>query len=377
MNLCSLEFLLLLLVASAVFPWIANIRLRQSLLAMCNAGLLYSFVPGLSDGLCLGLFVASGYVIASLLQVHPHRWILGLYVTLLISAFLVLKKYEFLAVLLPAPVLSHTIGIVGLSYMLFRQIHVAVDALQGQIKDLSLWTYLNYQLNLFGLLAGPIQRYQDFAEDWNRLQPLAADSYDLLRAYLRIFLGVIKMVVVSNFCLESYESLSAVFVDDAYRSTGKNVVKFFMLLYLYPTYLYFNFSGYCDIAIGGAFLFGLRMPENFHAPFISRNMIEFWSRWHMTLGMWIRDYVFTPLYKTIAGHWPDRASSLAFLCYFVALFLAGVWHGATWNFVIFGLLNGVGVSAAKLWETLLLRRRGRRGVNAYLESRAIRALAVA
>jgi D-alanyl-lipoteichoic acid acyltransferase DltB (MBOAT superfamily) len=94
------------------------------------------------------------------------------------------------------------------------------------------------------------------------------------------------------------------------------------------------------------------------------------------LGFWIRDYVFTPIYKSIATHWPRRASSLAFLCYFVAFFLAGIWHGSTWNFVIYGLLNGAGVSAAKLWENHLIKRRGRPGLRAYMQSRPIHVAAV-
>jgi D-alanyl-lipoteichoic acid acyltransferase DltB (MBOAT superfamily) len=140
--------------------------------------------------------------------------------------------------------------------------------------------------------------------------------------------------------------------------------------------MYFNFSGYCDAMIAAAGLFGIRMPENFDYPFLSRNMIDYWTRWHMTLGFWIRDYIFTPLYMTIASHWPARAASFAFLCYFLAFFLAGLWHGSTWNFVIYGLLNGLGVAAAKLWENWLVKRRGRRGFKTYLQSRSIHALAV-
>lgn len=83
------------------------------------------------------------------------------------------------------------------------------------------------------------------------------------------------------------------------------------------------------------------------------------------------------MYKAIAERWPHRAPSLAFLCYFVALFLTGVWHGSTWNFVIFGLLNGLGVSAAKLWENYLVKHRGRRGLRSYLQSKPIRTLAIA
>src|SRR5439155_1501409 len=161
-----------------------------------------------------------------------------------------------------------------------------------------------------------------------------------------------------------------------YQHAWKASVKFLLMFYLYPAYIYFNFSGYCDIVIGGASLFGIQMPENFNAPCLSRNLIEYWTRFHMTLGVWIRDYVFTPLYVSLATCWPARAASLAFLCYFMAMSLAGIWHGATWNFVVFGLLNGLGVSAAKLWESWIVQRNGRQGLRTYLQSRPIHAMAV-
>ena len=123
---------------------------------------------------------------------------------------------------------------------------------------------------------------------------------------------------------------------------------FLGVLYFYPLYLYLNFSGYCDIVIAGASFFGMKLPENFDQPYLSRNVIDFWTRFHRTLGFWIRDYLFLPLYKAVAERWPKRADLLAFLCYFVAFFVAGIWHGPTANFVVFGLLQAVGVSAAKL-----------------------------
>jgi D-alanyl-lipoteichoic acid acyltransferase DltB (MBOAT superfamily) len=97
----------------------------------------------------------------------------------------------------------------------------------------------------------------------------------------------------------------------------------------------------------------------------------------MTLSFWIRDYVFTPLYKAIAERWPRAATTAVYPCYFVAFFLAGVWHGSTFNWVIFGMLHGAGVSAAKLWETFLTRRWGRKGFKEYLQNRAIRIAAIA
>ena len=376
MNVCSIEFLLLLTLGLAIFPWLPTVRLRQAFLSLCNAVFLYSLVPNNQSWIALGLFLLSGYLAARVLQAYPRRWILGSYLAMLLGAFLILKRYTLVSAFVPGSLFEHTVTVVGLSYMLFRQIHVAVDTLQGQIPTLSLWTFANYQLNLFGLVAGPIQRYQDFAEDWSSLAPVVLDASDIQIEYMRVFSGAIKISLIGDSCLMYYERFSTSIADSTIETHRYILIKFVLLLYMYYLYIYMNFTGYCDIVIGGGRLCGLRMPENFDSPLLARNMIDYWTRWHKTLGFWIRDYVFTPMYMTIASCWPSRAPSLAFLCYFVVLFLTGIWHGSTWNFVIFGVLNGLGVSGAKLWEMWLVRCRGRQWFKAYLQSMPIRIMAV-
>lgn len=376
MNVCSIEWVAGLLLVSAFFFCLPGIRLRQGLLAACNAGFVATLVPNPAAWVALILFLALGFGVARLLLVYRKKAVLVVYLAALLVSFVVLKQYAFAKILLPDAWFTHGIAVVGLSYMLFRQIHVVVDAYQEQLGELTLWDYLAYQLNLFGFLAGPIQRFPQFREDWSRLEPVLQGPEQVLRAYLRVFVGVLKITLVAATCLEFYERFATVLEGDAPQSRLQIVVKFLAVFYLYPVYVYFNFSGYCDIVIGGASLVGIRMPENFDRPYVSRNMIEYWTRWHRTLGFWIRDYVFTPMYTAIASRWPQRASSLAFLCYFVALFLTGIWHGSTWNFVIFGLLNGLGVAAAKLWENHLVTRRGRPGLKQYLARPGIRRLAI-
>ncbi len=387
MSVCSLEFLLALMVLSAVFFHLPGRRSRQALLALCNAGFLYLVIPNTASWLLLGALLLSGYLAARGLRRWPGRLGLALYIVPLVAAFVVLKKYEFLALGMPAWIFEHPVSLVFLSFLLFRQIHFVVDAMQGQIEDVSLWAYLNYQLNLFTLLSGPIQRYQEFRDYWSGSgsgsgpQPLLGDRHELLTACLRILVGILKIAVVAGVCLAIYDKGVAWFgqIESAGREPPRlaTLVRFAAMFYLYPAYVYFNFAGYCDIVIGGAALLGMKLPENFDRPYLARNMIDFWTRWHRTLSFWIRDYLFTPMYKTIAENWPRRAQSLAFLCYFVALLLAGVWHGSTWNFVVFGLIHGAGVSAAKLWEYYLIERRGRNGLRRYMQSRKIHAVAVA
>jgi len=376
MNVSSIEFVVLLVFASAIFYWLPTTLLRQLFLAAANFAFVCTHVPNAACWLALVAFLLSGYFFSRALMAFPSRWLLMVYLLLHLSAFLILKRYQFLGLMLPDSILAHSLLLVGVSYMLFRQIHVAVDAMQGQVSDLSLWTYLNYQANVFGLIAGPVQRYQQFTESWAALSPVLTDWYDLAKAYQRICWGVIKVSAISSACLWLYSQLSSDLVGSSSQPTWLAAGKLMAMFYLYPAHIYFNFSGYCDIMIAAASLFGMRMPENFSLPFLSRNMIEYWTRWHMTLGTWIRDYIFTPMYVALASRWPARAATVAIVCYFIALLLAGVWHGSTWNFVIFGLLNGLGVSLVKLWETWIVRRRGRGGLKEYLQSRPIHTFAV-
>jgi len=363
LSVAGLEFLAALLAGSSVYACLRGVWVRRVFLTACNALFLWGFLPDALTAATLLAFVLSGYGAARWLAARPSTSGLTLYLTALTAAFIYLKKYAFLQLLPGASLLDHTLDLVGLSFVFFRQIHYVVDAKQGAITQFTLWGYLCYQFNLFTLLAGPIQRYQRFHEDWQSLTPQHPDAHALRMTFLRILLGVIKVSFLGEVCLRVAFNPPA-----ALGGTLASMLTF----YLYPAYVYFNFAGYCDIVIGGASLAGLRVPENFNRPYLARNMIEFWTRWHMSLTFWIRDYIFTPCYLAIARRWPSRASAMSFLCYFLALFLAGVWHGASWNFVVFGVLNGVGVSAAKLWENIILARRGRKGLHAYLASRPIR-----
>ncbi len=380
MSIPSLQFLIALLLLSALVVYLPGPKSRQIVLALCNAGFIWLLIPNVGSWLVLGLFLLSGYAVARLLQRRPSRVLLVTYLVLLVFAFLIIKKYEFVTAYLPSSVSAHALAIVGLSYMLFRQIQVLVDASQGQIDKLSFWSYANYQLNLFALLSGPIQRYQDFQEQWEVLGPHLKADYSIQTAYFRLLIGVVKMAVIATAFYSLYQQSTDTLLQPVGQAghlpRSAALVGFLGILYFYPLYLYLNFYGYCDIVIAGASLIGIQLPENFDRPYVARNVIDYWTRWHRTLGFWIRDYLFLPLYKGVAQEWPRRADSLAFLCYFVAFFVVGIWHGPTTNFVIYGLLQAAGVSAAKLWEQYLLARRGRAGLKQYLQSQRIRTLAI-
>ena len=375
MNVSSVEFVAAVLAAASVFFYLPSVGLRQTVFACGNALAVWLLLPNAWSAAALAVFLLSGYLVARVLAARPSRAVLAGYLAMLVAAFVVLKQYDFLRFLLPGPVLAHPVRIVGLSYMLFRQIHFLVDTAQGQTGRIALWTYANYQLNLFGLLSGPIQRYQAFRDQWDVLRPVLVEPGDLLQNCLRLLMGVLKIAMVAPVFYLGWSELWPVLVRGG-LGTPKFLIEFLVVFYFYPMFLYFNFSGYCDIVIAAGRFFGIELPENFDRPYLARNVLEFWTRWHMTLGFWIRDYLFMPMYKPIVERWPRRAPRLAPLCYFAAFVVAGVWHGSTLNFLVYGVWQGVGASAVKLYENQIVRLRGRAGLGRYLKSPSIRVAAI-
>ena len=381
MAIGSLQFISLLLLLTAVFFQIQAASARRWLVGLCSAGSLALFLPNLSSLLFLSIFLGTGYVVGMYLRSKPTRWVLGAYLLVLVLSFAVVQRYAGTEWMFGDWVKTHTIIVVGLSYMLFRQIHFLVDCIQNQIPKATLCSYVNYQINFLALVAGPIQRFQDFLEFWENPSPLLSSRHDVLKAYLRIFYGVICVVAFSSLLGDLHDTLQAqlaspALLQNADGSPWPILTKIVAVIYVYPLYMYFNFAGYCDIVIGGAVLLGLRLPENFDRPYLARNVLDFWSRWHQSLGFWVRDYLFTPMYLAVAK-WNSRAAgSLAFVCYFVAFVVMGIWHGTGVGFLIFGLLHGLGASAAKLWEMAIVSRRGRKGLREYLQRPGIRVFAI-
>jgi len=135
---------------------------------------------------------------------------------------------------------------------------------------------------------------------------------------------------------------------------------FFIVLYGYPIYIYLNFSGYVDIVIGAARLAGFTtLPENFNRPYLARNPADFWTRWHISFGIWVRHYVFMPLSTQLVMRAPARwGGAMMAIAVLVTFYLVGAWHGTTSNYVVFGLLQGVGVIVSSAFAKELRRRYG-------------------
>jgi alginate O-acetyltransferase complex protein AlgI len=279
-----------------------------------------------------------------------------------IFAYIYLKKYTFL----PSGIFLHfPFFTLGLSYIFFRVLHLLIETGEGnERRRIGPGAYLLYTLNFTTLVSGPIQRYDEFARDQFAGEPIALGPRTVGLQLERIVRGFFKVNVLGML-------LDMVKVDalaQMYEPLPQSLKLFaaFRLAVVYPFFLYVNFSGYIDIVIALARLIRVRLPENFDRPFSASSFLDFWNRWHVTLSSWFKTYVYNPLLLALMR----RVSSLALqpllgvFCFFVTFFLVGIWHGRTSEFVIYGVLQGGGISINKLWQLGLVRAIGRKGYKA-------------
>jgi D-alanyl-lipoteichoic acid acyltransferase DltB (MBOAT superfamily) len=225
----------------------------------------------------------------------------------------------------------------GLSYLLFRIVHTLRDWQGGRKFNLNLREFLIYLLFFPTFTAGPIDRLERFLKD---LRAPALDAgEDWLEGGKRLAAGLFKKFVLAD-------SLALVALSATNAAQVRSGGWAWLMLYAYAFQIFFDFSGYSDIAIGLGRLLGFRLPENFNAPYLKTNLTLFWNNWHMTLTQWFRAYYFNPLTRTLRRSRPTLAAVWILLFMQVStMALIGLWHGVSWNFLIWGLWHGLGLFA--------------------------------
>jgi D-alanyl-lipoteichoic acid acyltransferase DltB (MBOAT superfamily) len=257
---------------------------------------------------------------------------------------------------MPAGWIVPALRTAGLSFLFFKVVHVAIDYGGGTIERLPLAEYLIYCFNFTAYLAGPIQRFQDFDEQWSGArEPLPAEFEPHLDAALRILRGLVKKYVLATY-LAPWAFLPGATIDTA------SVPHVVAGVYLFYLYLYLDFSGYCDIVIGTGVLLGVRPPENFNFPFLSPNVAQFWLRVHRTLTTWLTDYVFNPVLAALLRRpsWSRRTLLAVSIAMMTTMLVSGLWHGTTANFILFGLAHGVLLTVFRIYEHVMQARLGRK-----------------
>jgi D-alanyl-lipoteichoic acid acyltransferase DltB (MBOAT superfamily) len=237
----------------------------------------------------------------------------------------------------PPPSALRILPPVGVSFFTFESMSYVIDVYREELEPHE--SYLRYLLFVAffpHLVAGPIVRPRDLLPQIEKRPSLSRE--DGSEAMFLIAVGLIKKMILSD-------QLALNLVDRVFeRPSSYSALEVLAAVYGYAAQIYCDFSGYTDIAIGVALLLGIRFPKNFDAPYKAADLADFWRRWHISLSTWLRDYLYIPL----GG---NRGSALAtYRNLLLTMVLGGLWHGANWTFVFWGLLHGLGLGVTRWWE---------------------------
>lgn len=361
-SLLSPAFVGLALAAVILLSVLRGVARQLAFLAL-NLIFVWPLLLGPLGAVSTLLFALIGYGLVQL-AIRKGRAGLTLGLVLYIALFVFMRRYEFLEWVLPLQLLPRVLSTVGLSFLFFKIVHVMVDGYSKTLGRLDLLTYLNYCLNFATFMMGPIQRYQDYRSQWEGETlaiPLEFEAH--LDAVLRILIGLVKAYILGHFFQEHA-------LQPDTNLLALSLKGLLVQVYAFWFFLYFNFSGYCDVVIGVGSLFGVRPPENFNLPFLARNISDFWLRQHRSLTLWLTDYVFSPLYRKLltsrvtAGH-KLLAVNLSLMG---TMMVSGLWHGTTLSFFFFGLAHGIWFVIYRTWDALLTNLLGKKRVRQFRQS---------
>ena len=236
----------------------------------------------------------------------------------------------------------HLLAFIGISYMSFKTIQIMLEISDGLIKEkINIKDYLQFLLFFPTVSAGPIDRSRRFLKEINDVMPrkeyleLAGDGV------YRIVLGLLYKVVLSTYV---YQMLLAL-------NNTSTVVYSIKYMYLYTLYLFFDFAGYSLMAVGSSNILGIQTPMNFNKPFLSVDIKDFWTRWHITLSTWLRDFVFSRvLMQVIRKKWFKNRLHNATYAYMVNMLVMGFWHGLSVSYIVYGFYHGVLMAGFEVYQ---------------------------
>jgi D-alanyl-lipoteichoic acid acyltransferase DltB (MBOAT superfamily) len=237
----------------------------------------------------------------------------------------------------------------GFSYLAFRLLHVLRDYQSGKSMPSTLGEFVTYAIFFPSITAGPIDRSQHFIGELRKTTtPNQGKSRlsqaDLVQGSQRILWGIFKKIVLAD-------GLALVALSATNASQVKSSLWMWVLLYAYALRIYFDFSGYTDIAIGIGIFTGIKLPENFDRPYLKQNLTQFWNSWNMTLAQWFRAYYFNPVTRALRSR-PQKLPAwfIILVGQLSTMLLIGLWHGITWNFAAWGAWHGLGLFIHNRWS---------------------------
>jgi alginate O-acetyltransferase complex protein AlgI len=353
----SVLFLFYFLPVFLLVYWLVPARFKNTVALV--ASLLFYAWGGLNFlALFLGSVVVNFFLIRSM-DATPERWkqriFLIISILLNVSMLFYFKYANFflenasaVGSYLGGPPLTweKVVLPIGISFFTFEKLTYTVDIYRGVNKPLkSFWDFLLYIMLFPKMIAGPIVRFHEIAGQLTDRQAFDTTN-EKLAGLFRFVLGLAKKVLIANVLGEQADNIFRLNHDALTPSLA------WLGALAYTFQIYFDFSGYSDMAIGLGRLMGFQFPENFNNPYIARSITEFWQRWHITLGRWMRDYLYIPL-----GGNRVRTNRL-YLNLATVFILSGFWHGAAWNFVVWGAYHGLWLVLDRLFLLRLYRHLG-------------------
>ena len=329
------EFFLLLFVVLLIGFVVNFFEKRKDYYILALSLLFAGAIYGKSRAMIVYLlvFIVYQYFLVFLAQRIEAKWLKPL-VFLSILPLVINKVFALTSL--------HLLAFIGISYMSFKTIQIMLEISDGLIKEkISAKDYLQFLLFFPTVSAGPIDRSRRFLKEINEVMPrkeyleLAGDGV------YRIVLGLLYKVVLSTYV---YQMLLAL------NNTG-TVVYSIKYMYLYTLYLFFDFAGYSLMAVGSSNILGIQTPMNFNKPFLSVDIKDFWTRWHITLSTWLRDFVFSRvLMQVIRKKWFKNRLHNATYAYMVNMLVMGFWHGLSVSYIVYGFYHGVLMAGFEVYQ---------------------------
>lgn len=329
------EFFLLLFVVLLIGFVVNFFEKRKDYYNLALSLLFAGAIYGKSRAMIVYLlaFIVYQYFLVFLAQRIEAKWLKPLLFLSILP--LVINKVFALTSL-------HLLAFIGISYMSFKTIQIMLEISDGLIKEkISAKDYLQFLLFFPTVSAGPIDRSRRFLKEMNEVMPrkeyleLAGDGV------YRIVLGLLYKIVLSTYV---YQMLLALNNTDI-------VVYSIKYMYLYTLYLFFDFAGYSLMAVGSSNILGIQTPMNFNKPFLSVDIKDFWTRWHITLSTWLRDFVFSRvLMQVIRKKWFKNRLHNATYAYMVNMLVMGFWHGLSVSYIVYGFYHGVLMAGFEVYQ---------------------------
>ena len=329
------EFFLLLFVVLLIGFVVNFFEKRKDYYILALSLLFAGAIYGKSRAMIVYLlaFIVYQYYLVFLAQRIEAKWLKPL-VFLSILPLVINKVFALTSL--------HLLAFIGISYMSFKTIQIMLEISDGLIKEkITVKDYLQFLLFFPTVSAGPIDRSRRFLKEINEVMPrkeyleLAGDGV------YRIVLGLLYKIVLSTYV---YQMLLAL------NNTG-TVVYSIKYMYLYTLYLFFDFAGYSLMAVGSSNILGIQTPMNFNKPFLSVDIKDFWTRWHITLSTWLRDFVFSRvLMQIIRKKWFKNRLHNATYAYMVNMLVMGFWHGLSVSYIVYGFYHGVLMAGFEVYQ---------------------------